>query len=346
MAVTKTDFGKTSDGKQVYLFKITNAKGEYVNVISYGATLQAIVVKGNDGKLHDVLLGYDDIAGYENGTYFYGAFIGRCGNRIADGKFTLNGKTYQLAINNPPNSLHGGNKGFNTKVYDYTIGENSVTFTRTSPDGEENYPGNLDVSVTYSFDDNSCLKLEYNAKSDADTVVNLTNHGYYNLDGEGSGTVYDQILQLNCPAMVPVNKNLIPTGEIRTLTAGDPYNFQTAKKIGQDIHADDEQLKFANGYDQTFLLPEHEGLYTFAKAKSEKTGITMQVATTLPGVQLYSANFLEGKPGKHGHKYEQRGAFCLETQYVPNAINCDKFASPVLKAGQKFHTVTTYTFNK
>lgn len=344
MAVTKREFGKTSLGDQIYAYTITNSKGEHVTVLSYGCTIHSIAVRGSDGALHDVVLGYDDAAGYEQGTFFYGAFIGRCGNRIADGKFTLDGKTYALEINNAPNHLHGGSHGFNTKVYAASVtGENSVTFKRTSPDGEANYPGNLAVEVKYTFDDDSCLKLEYKAKSDADTVANLTNHSYFNLDGEGQGTVYDQLLQLNCPAMVPVNENLIPTGEKRKVD-GTPFDFRTAKKIGQDINADDKQLKIAAGYDHTFLLPEHDGLYTFAEAKSEKTGITLKAATTLPGFQLYSANFLEGKPGKSGHTYERRGAFCLETQFVPNAVNCDAFDSPVLKAGEERYTVTTYTF--
>ncbi len=346
MTVTKSDFGVASTGEKVYLFKLANSHGEYVNILNYGCTIQSITVKGKDGALHDVVLGYDDLAGYEQGTFFYGAFIGRCGNRIADGKFTLNGKTYQLAINNPPNSLHGGLKGFNTKVYsDFTVGENFVSLRRTSPDGEENYPGNLQVEVTYTFDDDSCLHIDYKYKSDADTVVSLTNHSYFNLDGEGAGTVYDQTLKLNCPAMVPVNENLIPTGEIRTLKAGDPFYFADGKKIGTDINQDDEQLKIAGGYDHTVLLPKHEGLYTFAEAKSDKTGIVLKAATTLPGAQFYSANFLEGKPGKKGHLYERRGAFCLETQFVPNAVNCDVFDSSVAKAGQEIHTTTTYTFS-
>ncbi len=347
MTVIQQDFGKTSKQEQTYLFKIVNNKGEYVNIINYGCIIQSIVVRGSDDELHDVVLGYDDITGYENGTFFYGAFIGRCGNRIANGKFNLNGKTYSLEINNPPNHLHGGSQGFNTKVYsDFTIGENSVSLRRTSPDGEAGYPGNLSVEVTYTFDDNSCLRIDYKAKTDADTVVNLTNHSYFNLDGEGNGTVYDQTLKLNCPAMVPINENLIPTGEIRPITKNTPFDFSEGKKIGQDIEANDEQLKIAAGYDHTLLLPKHEGLYTFAEAKSEKTGITLKAATTMPGAQFYSANFLEGKLGKKGHNYVRRGAFCLETQYVPNAVNCDVFDSPILKANQKTHTTTTYTFNK
>lgn len=346
MTVTKSDFGVTSNGEKVYKFKIENAKGEYVNIINYGCIVQAIVVEGKDKKLHDVVLGYDDVAGYENGTFFYGAFLGRCCNRIANGKFTLNGKEYQLEINDAPNHLHGGTDGFHTKVYDFIVGENSVSLRRISPDGEANYPGNLDVEVTYSFDDNACLRIDYKAKTDADTVVSLTNHSYFNLDGEGEVTIYDQILKLNCQALVLINKNAIPTGELRMIEKGDAFDFSEGKKIGQDIEKDDEQLKFANGYDNTILLPKHEGLYTFAEAKSEKTGIVLKVATTMPAAQFYSSNFLEGKPGKNGHIYERRSAFCLETQYVPNAINCDKFDSPILKAGQETHTVTTYTFSK
>ena len=347
MTVTKQDFGKTSSGKQVYIFTLKNNKGEYVNILNYGCIIQAIAVEGNDGKLHDVVLGYDTIAEYEKDTFFYGAFIGRCGNRIADGKFTLNGKTYELEINNAPNHLHGGSNGFNTKVYnDFTIGENSVSLRRTSPDGEANYPGNLEVEVTYTFDDNSCLAIDYKATTDADTVVNLTNHSYFNLDGEGAGTVYDQMLKLNCSAMIPINENLIPTGEIRTIEKDSAFDFSEGKKIGQDIEQDDEQLKIAAGYDHTVVLPKHEGLYTFAEAKSLKTGICLKAATTLPGAQLYSANFLEGKKGKKGHIYNRRGAFCLETQYVPNAVNCDVFTSPILKKGDTTHTTTTYTFSK
>lgn len=345
MTVTKKDFGKTTQGEQVYLFQIKNSKGEYVNILNYGCIIQSIVVEGADKQLHDVVLGYDDLSGYENGTFFYGAFIGRCGNRIADGKFTLNGKTYELEINNAPNHLHGGSNGFNTKVYDYTIGENSVSLTRISPDGEANYPGNLAVEVTYTFDDNSCLRIDYKAKSDADTVVNLTNHSYFNLDGEDSGIVYEQILKLNSPAMIPVNENLIPTGEICTIAKGTPFDFSEGKKIGQDIEADDEQLKIAAGYDHTLLLPKHEGLCEFAEATAAKTGITLKAATTMPGFQFYSANFLEGKPGKQNHEYVRRGAFCLETQYVPNAVNCNVFDSPVLKANEETHTTTTYTFS-
>ena len=347
MAVVKSEFGVASTGEQVYKFKIENSKGEYVSIINYGCTIQAIVVEGKDGKLHDVVLGYDTVKGYEEGTFFYGAFIGRCGNRIANGKFTLNGKTYELETNNGANHLHGGSNGFDKKVYsDFTIGENSVSLRRTSPDGEANYPGNLDVEGIYTFDDNACLRIEYKAKTDADTVVNLTNHSYFNLAGEGSGSVYDQTLKLDCPAMIPTDAGLIPTGEIRPITKGDVFDFSEAKPIGQDIDKDDERLVIAAGYDHTVLLPEHDGLYTFAQAKSEKTGIIMDVATTMPGAQFYSANFLEGKPGKQGHIYNRRDAFCIETQYVPNAVNCDKFASPVLKAGQETHTVTTYTFSK
>ena len=347
MAVVKSEFGVASTGEKVYCFKLENSKGEYVNIINYGCIIQSIVVEGKDSKLHDVVLGYDTVKGYEEGTFFYGAFIGRCGNRIANSQFTLNGKTYKLEANNGVNHLHGGSHGFNTKVYnDFTVGENSVTLRRVSPDGEANYPGNLNVEVTYTFDDDSALRIDYKAKTDADTVVNLTNHSYFNLAGEGSGSVYDQTLKLDCPAMIPTDAGLIPTGEIRTITKGDVFDFSEAKPIGQDIDKDDERLVIAGGYDHTVLLPEHDGLYTFAQAKSEKTGITMDVATTMPGAQFYSANFLEGKPGKQGHIYNRREAFCIETQYVPNAVNCDKFASPVLKAGQETHTTTVYKFSK
>ena len=210
MAVVKSEFGVAFTGEKVYCFKLENSKGEYVNIINYGCIIQSIVVEGKDGKLHDVVLGYDTVKGYEESTFFYGAFIGRCGNRIANSQFTLNGKTYKLEANNGVNHLHGGSHGFNTKVYnDFTVGENSVTLRRVSPDGEANYPGNLNVEVTYTFDDDSALRIDYKAKTDADTVVNLTNHSYFNLAGEGSGSVYDQTLKLDCPAMVPTDARWI-----------------------------------------------------------------------------------------------------------------------------------------
>ena len=347
MAVVKSEFGVASTGEQVYKFKIENSKGEYVSIINYGCTIQAIVVEGKDGKLHDVVLGYDTVKGYEEGTFFYGAFIGRCGNRIANGKFTLNGKTYELETNNGANHLHGGSNGFDKKVYsDFTIGENSVSLRRTSPDGEANYPGNLDVEVTYTFDDNACLRIDYKAKTDADTVVNLTNHSYFNLAGEGSGSVYDQTLKLDCPAMIPTDAGLIPTGEIRPITKGDVFDFSEAKPIGQDIDKDDERLVIVLVMTIQYYYQNMMVYILLHKLNLKKTGIIMDVATTMPGAQFYSANFLEGKPGKQGHIYNRRDAFCIETQYVPNAVNCDKFASPVLKAGQETHTVTTYTFSK
>ena len=334
------DFGKTADGKQVKLYSL-KGKTIQVDIMDLGGTIVSIKVPDKNGNVVDVSLGYDDVAGYQNNGGYIGALIGRVGNRIGEGKFTLNGKEYQLNLNDGKNHLHGGMVGFDKKIWNATVDGEKLVLETTSLDGEENYPGNMSIKVVYSIVEDE-LFIEYFAESDKDTLCNLTNHCYFNLEGYGKD-VYEQYLQIDADCITPVDSGLIPHGEFLPVE-NTPFDFRKAKKIGQDIYADHEQLRFCGGYDHNFCINTNGQFKTFATAYSEKTGICMECKTDLPGVQLYTGNFLDGVKGKNGSVYNKRGAFCLETQSYPNAINCPEYPSYVLKKGEKYHTKTSYKF--
>ncbi len=335
------NFGVTASGEQVKIFTLKGTTTE-VDIIDYGGTIQSIRTPDKNGNIVDVCLGYDDMVGYQSNGGYIGALIGRVGNRIGAGKFTLNGKDYQVALNDGGvNHLHGGMVGFDKKIWKSTVDGEKLILELTSPDGEENYPGNLTVKVIYSMVGDE-LVLEYFAESDEDTLCNLTNHCYFNLEGNGA-TVYEQYLQIDADYITPVDSGLIPHGELMAVE-NTPFDFRKAKKIGEEIYADNEQLKYCGGYDHNFCINTKGEFKTFAIAYSDKTGIEMECKTNLPGVQLYTGNFLDGIKGKNGATYNLRGAFCLETQVYPNAINCPQYPTYILKKGEQYQIKTSYTF--
>ena len=320
---------------------LENVNHMRVTLLSYGATIQSIVVPDANGVPTDVLLGYDTPAQYEQNDGYFGASIGRNGNRIADAAFVLNGIRYALTANEGPNQLHGGHTGFDKKLWSYSCRENSVEFTTVLADGEEGFPGRLEVSITFTLDDENGLHIDYRAVCDADTVANFTNHSYFNLNGHGSGDILHHTLQLQADAYTPADAHTMPTGEIAPV-AGTCMDFRTAKPIGQDIH--DAALAPFRGYDTNFCLSGH-GLRKAAEARGDKRGIVMEVLTTLEGVQLYTGNFVTDRTGKGGAQYTQYGGFCLETQHYPDAINQPSFPSPVLRRGEQLHETTIYRFS-
>jgi aldose 1-epimerase len=350
-AVTKKPFGKTADGQQAMLYTLKNAHGMEVAITNFGGTIVSVKVPDRAGKLGDVVLGFDDVAGYESKQDpYFGATIGRYGNRIAKGTFTLDGKQYHLPINNPPNSLHGGSKGFDKRVWTaraYSDGKGQhLALHYLSKDGEEGYPGNLTTDVVFTLGAVNELKIEYSATTDKDTVLNLTNHSYFNLAGQGDGDILKHQLMLAASRFTPIDETLIPTGELRKVS-GTPFDFTKAKAIGARIEQPNEQLKFGRGYDHNFVLDSNGGKMVLAARVTEPTsGRVMEVLTDQPGVQFYSGNFLDGSvKGKDGKVYAHRYAFCLETQHFPDSPNHPAFPSTVLKPGEKFHSITIYRFS-
>lgn len=343
--VTKREFGKLSDGKSVYLYELRNSAGAYLEVIEYGAAIRSIVLPDKDGKLTDVALGYDSPADYEAQNKYIGAVIGRNGNRIEGAEFSLNGKTYTLEKNDGRNNLHSGNPGFDKRLWSGEIDGESVVMRYTSPDGECGFPGTLSVCVKYSFDDHSALVIDYAAESDADTICNLTNHCYFNLDGEGSGSISDHCLKLRAAHFTVGNSECLPVGYVAKVE-GTPLDFTSFNRIGDRIDECYEQLEFAGGYDHNFC-PDGEGFRNIATLKAGKSGIVMDVYSDLPGVQFYSGNSLDGTApyGKGGKPICRREGLCLETQFYPNAMRHDNFEKPILRAGEKYHHVTVYAFS-
>jgi aldose 1-epimerase len=335
--------------QKVKLFTLKNNSGATAAITNYGGRIVSLLVPDKDGKATDVVLGYDSLKSYQKkGEPYLGAIIGRYGNRIAKGKFTLDGKAYQLDINDGVNTLHGGFSGFYGKVFSAKqLSASQLELTYVSKDGEGGYPGNLTATVVYTLGDDNSLKIEYKATTDKTTIVNLTNHAYFNLNGAGSETITDNVLQINADAFLPVNTTLIPTGKLQPVK-GTPFDFTTSKTIGKDISVADEQLNNGKGYDHNFVLNKHDLTTPVATVKSTVTGITLEVFTEEPGLQFYSGNFLTGatKDGKGGKAYPHRSAFCLETQHFPDAPNQPAFASTMLKPGQTYHTVTIYKFSK
>jgi aldose 1-epimerase len=343
------------EGQPVDFYRLTNANGMEITVLTYGGIIQSISVPDRDGTFANVALGFDNLDDYVARSPYFGCIVGRYANRIAKGRFTLDGQEYELAINNDPNTLHGGEKGFDKQIWatngpEMVSDGQAISLSYTSPDGEEGYPGTLDVTVTYTLTDADEIRIDYLATTDATTVLNLTNHSYFNLAGEGSGTIFNHELMLNAPEYTPVDETLIPTGEIAPV-AGTPFDFTTAKPIGQDIRdASDEQILIGRGYDHNFVIDRSdvaEGeLAMVAQVTDPESGRMMEVHSTEPGVQLYTGNFLDGTfAGTSGMVYRQSDAFCLETQHFPDSPNQPDFPSTVLEPGDEFTSTTVYTFS-
>jgi len=346
--ISKSDFGSV-DGKPVELYTLKNKKGAIAKIMTYGGIVQSLQVPDKDGKLVDVTLGYDKLDSYVSNSPYFGALIGRYGNRIGAGKFTLNGTTYTLATNNGVNHLHGGLKGFDKRVWKaeplHRDNGPALRLTYHSPDGEEGYPGNLDVVAVYSLTDNNELKVSFNAKTDKDTVVNLTHHSYFNLSG--GGTILDHYVYINADKTTPVDSGLITTGEMKPVD-GTPFDFRKTSTIGERIDNPDKVLQYGPGYDHNWVINQKKpGEITLqARVTSPKTGITMEVLSDEPCLQFYAGNFLDGTiTGKGGQVYQRRNGFCMEPQHAPDSPNKPNWPSMVLKPGQRFHNTIIYKFS-
>lgn len=334
------EFGN-ANGTPVQMYTLKNGKLE-ADILTYGGTIRAIRVPDKNGNVTDVVLGYDTIEEYMKNAGYLGAIIGRVGNRIENGSFVLNGKEYNIGKNCGKFTLHGGFHGFNEKVWKANpINDYTLEVSCFSPDGDEGFPANLKVAVVYTLTEKG-LRLDYAAEADDDTVTNLTNHVYFNLSGEGNGTILNTVLTLDADEITPTDENLITHGEFMKIK-NTPFDFNEPKEIARDIEADDKILKDCGGYDINYVL-NGSGLRKFATAESPLTGIKLNAYTDRPGVQLYVGNFLDGAKGKKGHTYGKREGFCLETQNFPNAVNCKQYPSSVLKKGEIFKSTTVYEF--
>ena len=345
--LVKQSFGKTDDGKQADLYTLTNKNGMQAAITNFGATLVSLKVADKSGKLGDVVAGYDDVQGYAKGTYFFGATIGRYGNRIGGAQFKLDGNTYKLAANNGPNSLHGGPKGFHKVMWDAKDVSKpdypAVQFTYLSKDGEEGFPGNLNTIVTYTLTPKNELKIDYKATTDKDTVVNLTNHSYFNL--AGTGDILKHEVVIHASKTTPVDRGLIPTGELKDVK-GTPFDFTTPHAVGERIGQDDQQLKYGGGYDHNWVLDKKDAELKLAVEIYEPTtGRVLDISTTEPGMQFYSGNFLDGVKGKNGAVHPYRSAFCFEPQHFPDSPNKPSFPSTELKPGKEYRSTTVYKFS-
>lgn len=338
-------FGMTSKGEEARLFTIQNDKGMEIKVSDYGATLVQVRVPDKEGRLLDVVLGYDDVQGYEAGNAFFGATIGRVANRIGNGEFQLGGRTYELTRNDGQNTLHGGRDFYNKRIWKTgETQEDHVEFLLDSPSGDQGFPGNVKISVTYTLTKDNEVKIHYRAVPDADTLMNLTNHSYFNLSGHASGTVLDQEVMLYADAYARADSQSIPTGEIVPVI-GTPMDFRQLKPVGAEIEEAYEALEFGKGYDHNWVL-NGNGYRKAAFMRSKESGIAMEVYTDLPGMQFYTANFVDHEKGKAGAVYNMRQAACFETQYFPDAVHKDYFEGPEVKAGEVYETTTAYRFVK
>lgn len=342
-AVTHSDFGKLPDGSTAQIYTLTSPAVE-MRVTTFGARVVSLKTRDREGRMGDVVLGYDDVGGYlkDTGSYF-GAVPGRYANRIAGGKFTLEGKPYPLSVNNGPNTLHGGKEGFERRNWTAKETPGGVEFSLVSPDGDQGFPGTMTAHVRYTLSGDTA-SIRYSATADKPTVVNLTNHAYFNLGGVGSGTILDEKLTIDADKFTPVNSTLIPTGELKPV-AGTPFDFTRPETVGARIGADDQQLKFGKGYDHNWVVRGAAGtLRPAARVSDPRSGRVLSVATTEPGVQFYTGNFLDGSfSGPHG-KHELRTGLCLETQHYPDSPNHPAFPSTELKPGKTYHSETTWTF--
>lgn len=345
MSIRVEEFGITKDGQKVKKYILENKKGMKAVVLNLGAVLAELHVPDKDGNLRDVVWGYEGVEGYEVNGPDLGAVVGRSANRIGGAVITIAGKDYALAKNNGENNLHSGPDMYFTRIWKGVIADdNKVEFALHSPDGDQGYPGNADITVSYTLTDENELQIAYEGKADQDTIFNLTNHSYFNLDGQDSDSVLEHEVWLDSDAFTPGDAGLIPTGEIRSVE-GTPLDFRTAHKVGERIDADYEALRLAGGYDHNYVL-KNEGKYALCgKLISDKSGICMEVSTDLPGIQLYSANFLDDeKGGKGGRIYVRRSAICFESQYFPDACHHENFQSSIVKAGEVYRTKTGYKF--
>ena len=344
MKVVSEIFGVMCDGAEVRIFSLANDQGMEVRIVNYGGIISSIKVPDRDGQLDDVVLGHDSLEGYLHRSRFFGALIGRFANRIGRGRFTLNGVDYQLAINNGKNHLHGGVRGFDKVVWQAQEIDDGVQLNYLSRDGEEDYPGNLNAKVTYRLNEANELRLDYHATTDRETIINLTNHSYFNL--AGSGTILNHELQIEANAFTPVDATLIPTGEIRNVK-GTPMDFTSPTAIGARIRNDDDQLRFACGYDHNFVLRGDRGtLRIAARVYEPQTGRVMEVFTTQPGLQFYSGNFLDGSlVGKGSRAYTKNSGCCFEAQHFPDSPNQPNFPSTVMKPGEEYRHTTVFKFS-
>jgi len=344
--ISEEAFKTVHNGKQVNLYTLKNKNGLITQITNYGAIIVSIYVPDRNGKISDVVQGYDTIKEYieGNGPYM-GAVCGRCANRIGGGTFSIEDREYKLAVNNGPNHLHGGITGFNKVVWDVvSLTPSSVEMEYFSPDGEEGYPGNLKVVLKYTLTDENELRIDYRAVTDKPTVVNLTSHSYFNLAGEGSGPVYDHELMINAQFFTPTDETNLPTGEILSVK-GTPMDFTSPKKIGDEIDSDYVQIKYGAGYDHNWVLSHRCGtLGLAAVARDPESGRIMEVLTTQPGLQLYTANWIDNEKGKDGKRYGRRWAFCLETQHFPDAVNKPHFPSVILNPGEQYKHTCIYKF--
>ena len=349
--VTKSDFGKLPDGTAVDLYTLRNRAGLEARIMTYGGIVVSLKTPDRTGKLDDIVLGFDSLGGYLHDPPYFGAIIGRYENRIARGRFALDGKTYQLPINNAPNSLHGGTRGFDKVVWSASSFDRpdgvGVILKHTSPDGDQGYPGTLDVEVTYTLNDSNALSVDYRAKTDKATPINLSQHSYFNLTGGAQRDILAHVLTLSADRYTPVDSTLIPTGELASV-AGTPFDFRTPTAIGARIDANDEQLHRGHGYDHNFVLVRTDSGLTHAAHVLEPTsGRTLDVYTTQPGVQFYTGNFLDGSiHGKGGRVYAHRFGFCLETQHFPDSPNKPQFPSTILRPGEQYTSRTVFMFGR
>lgn len=347
--VSPTDFIDEIDGDSVNFYTLRNTNGIEITFTNYGQRLVSLHTPDKNGVFEDVVLGYATLKEFVQNRNYYGSVIGRYGNRIGKGTFKIGDTTYNLIKNNGENHLHGGTIGFESVVWKVVnSSENSIAFSRVSPDMEEGYPGNLDVEVVYTLNDDNELKINYKATTDKSTVVNLTNHSFFNLKGEGNGDITDHLVMINADTYTPVDEGLIPTGKIENV-AGTPFDFKTPKTIGRDIDSDFKQLKIGKGYDHNYVINEtptnEDGLKLTAIITEPISGRTMEVYTSEPGVQFYTGNFMNGSDiGKTGKPYLFRGSFCFETQHYPDSPNKPEFPSTILNPGEVYETTTVYKF--
>ena len=343
-AVRVETFGSTSKKEEAVLYTLTNENGMSASITNYGAALVKLNVPDKEGKLRDVVLGYDDVTGYEKGAVSFGAPVGRNANRIGGAVITIQDKTYELEKNDNGNNLHSGTNYYNKRIWN--VGEKTdskIEFVLHSPDGDQGYPGTLDMHVTYELTEDNELRLIYDAVPDQDTIINMTNHSYFNLDGHDSGNVLKELVTLDADYFTRADAQSIPTGELVDVT-GTPMDFRMPRALGEAIDADYEAVRLGKGYDHNWVLKNNGKFDKVAQAVSEKSGIVMEVWTDLPGMQMYTANFLDNEHGKNGAVYGIRDAVCFETQYFPDAVHHENFASPICKKGMPYHTVTSYKF--